>query len=154
MLVALLKLFKLFKPHKIEERENSMVQGRKSKDQKIEMIEKTVAIIGDKWSLLIIGQLAFGKSPSRFNELMRALKPISSRTLSIKLANLSDQMVVEKTIEGGSPPYTQYALTAKGKDLVDAYRAMAQWSKKWQSQPVTADEYKGISATSTTPKEL
>jgi DNA-binding HxlR family transcriptional regulator len=131
-----------------------MVQGRKGKEQKMEMIEKTVAIIGDKWSLLIIGQLAFGKSPSRFNELMRALKPISSRTLSIKLANLSEQAVLEKTIEGGSPPYTQYTLTAKGLDLVDAFRAMAQWSKKWQSQPVTPDEYKGITATSTLPKEL
>ena len=131
-----------------------MVQGRKSKEQKMEMIEKTVAIIGDKWSLLIIGQLAFVKSPSRFNELMRALKPISSRTLSIKLANLSDSEIVEKTVEGDSPPYTQYALTEKGLDLVEAFRAMAEWSKKWQSQPVTPDEYKGITATSTRPKEL
>ncbi|HML03634.1 MAG TPA: helix-turn-helix domain-containing protein [Candidatus Bathyarchaeia archaeon] len=131
-----------------------MVQGRKSKEQKMAMIEKTVAIIGDKWSLLIIGQLAFGKSPSRFNELMRELKPISSRTLSIKLANLCDNKVVEKTIEGDSPPYTEYSLTAKGIDLVDAYRAMAEWSKKWQSQHVTPDEYKGITATSTRPKGL
>jgi DNA-binding HxlR family transcriptional regulator len=131
-----------------------MVQGRKSKEQEIEKIEKTVAIIGDKWSLLIIGQLAFGKSPSRFNELMRELNPISSRTLSIKLANLSDNKIIEKTIEGNSPPYTQYSLTEKGKDLVDAFRAMAEWSKKWQSQPVTPDEYRGITANSTRPKGL
>jgi len=109
-----------------------MVQDR-SKEQKIEMIEKTIAIIGDKWSLLIIGQLALVKSPSRFNELMRELKPISSRTLSIKLAKLSENKIVEKTIEGDSPPYTQYAITEKGKDLVDAFRAMGEWSKKWQS---------------------
>ena len=109
-----------------------MVQDR-SKEQKIEMIEKTIAIIGDKWSLLIIGQLALVKSPSRFNELMRELKPISSRTLSIKLAKLSENKIVEKTIEGGSPPYSQYAITEKGKDLVDAFRAMGEWSKKWQS---------------------
>ena len=109
-----------------------MVQDR-SKEQKIEMIEKTIAIIGDKWSLLIIGQLALVKSPSRFNELMRELKPISSRTLSIKLTKLSENKTIEKTIEGNSPPYTQYALTAKGKDLVDAFRAMGEWSKKWQA---------------------
>ena len=112
-----------------------MVQ-RVSKEKKFEMIEKFVAIIGDKWSLLIIGQLAFGKSPSRFNELMRELNPISSRTLSIKLAKLSDNKIVQKTIEGDSPPYTQYALTAKGIDLVDAFRAMGEWSKKWQSDDV------------------
>jgi len=114
-----------------------MVQGRLSKEQKIERIEKFVYLIGDKWSLLIIGQLAFGKSPSRFNELMRELKPISSRTLSIKLAKLSDNKIVEKTIEGDSPPYTQYALTAKGIDLVAAFRAMGEWSKKWQSHDTT-----------------
>ncbi len=110
-----------------------MVQGRLSNEQKIEMIEKAVAIIGDKWSLLIIGQLAFGKNPSRFNELMRELNPISSRTLSIKLAKLSDHKIVEKTIEGDSPPHTQYALTAKGIDLVDAFRALGEWHKKWQT---------------------
>ena len=112
-----------------------MVQDRK--EQKIAMIEKTIAIIGDKWSLLIIGQLAFGRSPSRFNELMRELKPISSRTLSIKLTKLSENRIIEKTIEGDSPPYTQYALTEKGKDLVDAFRAMGEWSKKWQIPDTT-----------------
>ena len=116
-----------------------MVEGR-SKEQKIEMLEKTIAIIGDKWSLLIIGQLAFGKNPSRFNELMRELKPISSRTLAIKLAKLTDNKIVEKTIEGHSPPYTQYLLTAKGIDLVEAFRAMGEWSKKWQ----IPDDSKGI----------
>jgi DNA-binding HxlR family transcriptional regulator len=110
-----------------------MVQGRPSKEQIFSRVERTVAIIGDKWSLLIIGQLAFGKSPSRFNELMRELTPISSRTLSIKLTKLSDNAIIEKTIEGNSPPYTQYALTEKGKDLVVAFRAMAKWSLKWQS---------------------
>ena len=129
-----------------------MVQGRPSKEQKMKMIEKTVAIIGDKWSLLIIGQLAFVKSPSRFNELMRALNPISSRTLSIKLANLSDNKVVEKTVVGDSPPYTGYSLTAKGIDLVDAFRAMAEWSKKWQSSD-GYDEYKEITATSIRARE-
>ena len=109
-----------------------MVEGR-SKQEKIEMIEKTVAIIGDKWSLLIIGQLAFGKNPSRFNELMRELNPISSRTLAAKLAKLVDSKIIEKTVEGDSPPHTQYLLTAKGMDLVDAFRAMGEWSKKWQT---------------------
>jgi DNA-binding HxlR family transcriptional regulator len=114
-----------------------MVQGRLTKEQKIERIEKFVALIGDKWSLLILGQLAFGKSPSRFNELMRELNPISSRTLSIKLAKLSDNKIVEKTVTGDSPPYTQYALTPKGLGLVDAFRAMGEWSKKWQSHDAT-----------------
>lgn len=132
-MALLSKLFKVkLTESKASNREINMVQGRPNKEQIFDMVEKTVAIIGDKWSLLIIGQLAFGKSPSRFNELMRELSPVSSRTLSIKLVKLSDHAIVEKTIEGSSPPYTQYALTEKGKDLVSAFRAMAEWSVKWE----------------------
>lgn len=98
------------------------------------LVERTVAIIGDKWSLLIIGALSFGKSSSRFNELMRELNPISSRTLSSKLAKLSENGMIQKTFESASPPYTRYSLTEKGIDLVFAFRAMADWSLKWQNQ--------------------
>ena len=108
-----------------------MVQDHPSKEQIMNMVEQTVAIIGDKWSLLIIGEIAFVKSPSRFNEIMKELKPISSRTLSIKLTKLSDYGIVEKTVEHASPPYTQYSLTEKGKDLVIALKAMGEWSFKW-----------------------
>ena len=108
-----------------------MVQNHLNKEQVMKMVEQTVAIIGDKWSLLIIGQIAFVKSPSRFNEIMKELKPISSRTLSIKLAKLSDHGIVEKTVETASPPYTRYSLTEKGKDLVTALKAMGEWSFKW-----------------------
>jgi DNA-binding HxlR family transcriptional regulator len=97
------------------------------------MVEKLVEIIGDKWSLLIIGQLVYGKSPGRFNELMKELKPISSRTLSIKLAKLIDCGIVNKEIKNASPPFTNYTLTEKGLGLVSAFNAMANWSLKWLS---------------------
>ena len=93
-----------------------MVQNHPNKEQVMKMVEQTVEIIGDKWSFLIIGEIAFVKSPSRFNEIMKELKPISSRTLAIKLAKLSDNGIVEKTVEHASPPYTRYSLTEKGKD--------------------------------------
>lgn len=109
----------------------NVVQDNPTREQVINMVEKTGAIIGDKWSLLIIGQLAFVKSPNRFNEILRELKPISSRTLSIKLAKLTENGILEKTVEHASPPYTQYSLTEKGKDLLDALKAMGEWSFKW-----------------------
>jgi DNA-binding HxlR family transcriptional regulator len=102
-----------------------------SKEQAKLLVEQTVAIIGNKWSLLIIGELAFGKSPSRFNELQRELSPISSRTLSMKLAKLCENKIIQKTIENASPPYTHYSLTEKGIGLVIAFKAMADWNLKW-----------------------
>ncbi len=108
-----------------------MVQDHPNKEQVMNMIEQTVEIIGDKWSFLIICEIAFVKSPSRFNEIMKELKPISSRTLSIKLSKLADNGIVEKTVENASPPYTKYALTEKGKDAVNVLRAMGEWGFKW-----------------------
>jgi DNA-binding HxlR family transcriptional regulator len=116
-----------------------MVQNHPSKEKVMKMVEQTVAIIGDKWSLLIIGQIAFIKSPSRFNEIMKELKPISSRTLAIKLVKLSDHGIIEKTIEPASPPYTQYVLTEKGKDLLTALKAMGEWSFKWLNPDLKQD---------------
>jgi len=95
------------------------------------LIDQTVSIVGDKWSLHLIGVLAFGKSPIRFNELLRVLKPISSRTLSIKLAKLVEHGIIAKKIENASPPYTTYSLTQKGRDLIGALNAMAEWYQKW-----------------------
>jgi len=108
-----------------------MVQGQPNKEQVMNMIEQTVEIIGDKWSFLIICEIAFVKSPSRFNEIMKELKPISSRTLSIKLSKLADNGIVEKTVEHASPPYTKYSLTEKGKDAVNVLIAMGEWGFKW-----------------------
>ncbi len=79
----------------------------------------------------MIGTLAFGKSPIRFNELMQVLKPISSRTLSSKLAKLAEHGIIIKEIENASPPYTKYSLTNKGGDLIEAFSAMTEWYKKW-----------------------
>jgi DNA-binding HxlR family transcriptional regulator len=59
-----------------------------TKKERKRFVEKILEIIGDKWSLIILGELTFDKSPSRFNELMWELSPISSRTLSAKLAKL------------------------------------------------------------------
>jgi DNA-binding HxlR family transcriptional regulator len=104
------------------------------------LVERTVAIIGDKWSLLLIGELGFGKSSGRFNEMLRELSPISSRTLSVKLSKLCGNGIIQKTIENASPPYTRYSLTGKGIDLVFAFRAMADWSLKWQNQASNGTE--------------
>jgi DNA-binding HxlR family transcriptional regulator len=102
-------------------------------------VEQTVAVIGDKWSLLILGELAFGESPFRFNELLRRLKPISSKTLSVKLIKLQKNGIVQKVIEAASPPYTHYSLTEKGEDLMAALKAMADWSVKWQKQSASKE---------------
>ncbi len=97
-------------------------------------VEKTVTLIGSKWSILIIKELHLGKESIRFNELLKTLKPISSRTLSLKLKELVKYEVVKKKIVSFTPPFAEYSLTEKGKDLSMVIRSMAEWSLKWHSE--------------------
>ena len=93
-------------------------------------VQKTAELIGSKWSILIIRELQ-PHSSRRFNELSRSLKPISSRTLSLKLKELVEYEIIEKKIISTSPPHSKYSLTEKGTDLAVLLSAMAEWSYKW-----------------------
>jgi len=95
------------------------------------LVEKTAALIGSKWSLLIIKELHFKARPMRFNELLIALKPISSRTLSLKLKKLLKHEIIEKNVVSTSPPHSQYNFTKKGKELTTVLLVMVEWSYKW-----------------------
>lgn len=93
--------------------------------------EKTILLIGNKWSLLIIRELILADGPLRYNELARSLKKISSRTLSKKLKNMANYGIIKKTIIDDSPIKVEYSLTEKGKELYKVTQPMADWSTKW-----------------------
>jgi len=67
----------------------------------------------------------------RYNEFLHALKPISSRSLSLKLTELLEHGIVEKNVLSSSPPYVEYNLTDKGKEFGLLLIEMAKWSFKW-----------------------
>lgn len=93
-------------------------------------IKNAVSTIGDKWTLFIIRELHLGKKEQGFNELQKALKPISSRTLAIKLRKLLDQKMISKKIISKKPPKVEYKLTKKGTSLEGVLQELAKWYKK------------------------
>ena len=52
--------------------------------------EQAIQLVGNSWSLRIIKELHLRKRPLRFNEFMRALKPISSKTLFCKTERINN----------------------------------------------------------------
>ncbi len=95
--------------------------------------EKTIKLIGNKWSLLIIKEFHLANSPLRFNNLLRALRPISSKTLSAKLKDLVKYGVLKKEIISDTPIIVLYSLTNKGTELIKILDSMAKWSDKWHN---------------------
>jgi len=95
--------------------------------------EKTIALIGNKYTLLIIRELLMADGPLRYNELAKSLKKISSRTLSAKLRNMVNYGIIEKRIIDDSPIKVEYSLTEKGRDLSKVGEIMVEWSEKWHN---------------------
>ena len=96
--------------------------------------EKTITLIGNKWTLLIIRDLLMADKPLRYNELAKSLKKISSRTLSNKLKNLVNYGIIEKHIIDDSPIKVEYSLTEKGKELSKVTQPMVEWSERWHNE--------------------
>src|SRR2546422_11350908 len=88
-------------------------------------IARTLDIIGDRWTLLIIRDLFLGRS--RFNEFRQSTPRISPKLLSERLKRLEEQGLIERAVVAGYPPRAEYRLTAKGRSLFPVLFAMGSW---------------------------
>jgi DNA-binding HxlR family transcriptional regulator len=89
----------------------------------------TADIICGKWTILVIRDLAEGRS--RFCELERSLAGISPRTLSLRLRALEEQGIVERHTFPEVPPRVEYSLTPKGEALVPLIDDMRRYGREW-----------------------
>lgn len=90
---------------------------------------RTAEIVCGKWTLLLVRDLAEGRS--RFCELERSLAGISPRTLSLRLRALEDEGIVERCTYPEVPPRVEYALTDKGRALVPLVEDMRAYGERW-----------------------
>ena len=92
-------------------------------------VEKTLDILGGKWSYLIIKHLFSGKK--RFGQLRKLLHDVNARSLTNSLRNLEEQAVITREIIATVPVTVEYSLTDKGRDLKDVITFMYEWGDKW-----------------------
>src|SRR6201985_850772 len=90
---------------------------------------RTADIVCGKWTLLLVRDLAEGRS--RFCELERSLEGISPRTLSLRLRALEDEGIVERHTYPEVPPRVDYALTTKGEALAPLIEDMRTYGTRW-----------------------
>jgi DNA-binding HxlR family transcriptional regulator len=82
--------------------------------------------IGDKWSYLIILNLA--KRPQRFGELRRSVVGISQRMLTDTLRSLQRDGLIDRTVFHTRPPSVEYRLTPLGESLQEPMRVLVRWA--------------------------
>ncbi|WP_062213881.1 helix-turn-helix domain-containing protein [Streptomyces sp. NBRC 109706] len=82
--------------------------------------------IGDRWSVLVVVELAGG--PRRFRELQRAIDGISQRMLTLTVRRLERDGLVLRTVYPTVPAQVDYRLTETGAGLTHLVKALADWS--------------------------
>jgi DNA-binding HxlR family transcriptional regulator len=98
---------------------------------------RTADIVCGKWTLLLVRDLAEGRS--RFCELERSLNGISPRTLSLRLRALEEEGIVERQTYAEVPPRVEYSLTAKGRALVPIIDVMRDYGERWLGAECAAE---------------
>jgi DNA-binding HxlR family transcriptional regulator len=97
-------------------------------------IAESVGIIGDQWTLLIVRDALFGVT--RFEQFQKSLG-ISRNLLARRLADLTEQGLLDRVPQREGSRRWDYLPTAKCRDLIPVLLAMGQWSEKWM--PASAD---------------
>jgi DNA-binding HxlR family transcriptional regulator len=103
----------------------------KSLEKKPGCIKSALAIVGDKWTPLILSELT--ECPVSFSDLENRLDSISPRTLSQRLDMLQKEEIIKKQQYCEHPPRYKYQLTEKGRELKSVLQAMANWGNKYHS---------------------
>jgi len=91
-------------------------------------VRATLALVGQKWVPRIIYELMGGKR--RFNELAAEVGGCNSRTLRDRLVALEELGLVSRTIVNTMPPWVEYELTERGRELGEALAPLGQWGRR------------------------
>jgi len=100
--------------------------GRKPMNNEPCPVARSVDIVGDRWSLLIIRDAFDGTR--RFGDFQRSLG-VARNILSDRLRSLVDTGVLETQAASDGTAYQEYVLTAKGESLFTVVLALRQWGE-------------------------
>lgn len=93
-------------------------------------IARTLSIVGERWTLLVLTELFLGRR--RFDEI-QAERPIASNILSQRLATLVEEGIAERHRYSEHPERFEYRLTDKGRELLPVQLALLRWGDRYMA---------------------
>src|SRR3989441_8695228 len=105
-------------------RAQDAADGREAPDG----LAEALAVIGDRWSLAIVGTLLDG--PVRFGALQRLLPAISPNVLSQRLRAPQASGLLAAVPYSRRPPRYTYELTSGGAELAAPLRLLSDWGAR------------------------
>lgn len=120
------------------------VEKRTYSDQEWCPVARTLDIVGDRWTLLVLRDIMLRKR--KFNEIQEGLG-CSPNLLADRLKRLEAEGLVERRFYSDHPPRAEYRLTEKGKAFSYVVAAMRDFGEKWI--PSDAEPPHGYKTTAT-----
>ena len=98
-------------------------------------VARSLDIVGERWTLLIIRSLLPGKM--RFQDLQEALPGMAPNVLSGRLKTLETHGIVRREFYSDHPPRAAYDLTDKGRELGVVVLALGRWGTRHLGQKIS-----------------
>jgi DNA-binding HxlR family transcriptional regulator len=92
-------------------------------------IARSLAFLGDAWSLLILRDAHIGLT--RFDQFRKSLG-IAPTILTRRLATLTEEGMLEKRLYSERPPREEYLLTAAGRDFLPVLVMIGAWGRQYR----------------------
>jgi DNA-binding HxlR family transcriptional regulator len=90
-------------------------------------IADALDVVGERWSLLVLRELAFGVH--RFQDI-QVNTGAPRETLALRLRKLEETGIIERRRYSDHPPRDEYLLTAAGRDLTPVLTALREWGER------------------------
>ena len=94
-------------------------------------VARTLEVIGERWTLLIIRNAFYGIR--RFDDHQRWLG-IARNVLQARLERLVEEGILSKELYQERPPRYEYRLTQKGRDLWPVLVTLLQWGDRHMAE--------------------
>ncbi|HZS93533.1 MAG TPA: helix-turn-helix domain-containing protein [Chloroflexota bacterium] len=101
----------------------------KVKPESVCPVANAARLLGDRWTLVILRDLAGG--PMRFSELEESSGGISPRTLADRLREMEERGLITRESFREIPPRVEYTLTEKGRDTLPVIEALRSFGRRW-----------------------
>ena len=102
-------------------------------------IRVSLGVLGKKWTLLILRNIAFLKI-DRFNQIRRSIPGLTSRVLIMRLRELEETGLIEPNVIQHKPKLVRWALTEKGEDTIPILMSLISFGAKWYANVVFEDK--------------
>ncbi|WP_424187621.1 winged helix-turn-helix transcriptional regulator [Actinokineospora sp. G85] len=106
-------------------------------------VHRALILLRGQWTTALLASLALGarqykdilvaiNEAERTNPQPSHPKPLTERTLTDTLRRAHEDGLVTRTANPGRFGTVTYALTSKGRTLLQALRPLAEWTQRWE----------------------